>query len=121
MKGLVRWLVLSVSLFFVILRSAPAQSIETGNDLQETCKTYNQPVSGNQELARVTYCAGFVSGLLGVGQLLKGDLGFCVPRGVTIGQATAVLLKFLAEHPEHTHNSATALTIIAFSNQWTCK
>jgi hypothetical protein len=108
-------------LLYAGLVPAYAQSVETGNDLQEACKSHSKSGLNDEELAQIAYCAGFVRGLLSVGQLLQGKLQFCVPKGVTVGQATKIVLKFLAENPEQTHQSATALTIIAFSNQWACK
>jgi hypothetical protein len=95
----------------------------SGNDLLESCEIQMQAAAPASLLAasRSSYCLGFVTAILSVGESLPQDGRFCVPPQATVGQAVAVFVKFMKANPELTHVTASALASVAFQRAWPCK
>lgn len=129
----------SVSIFFLVglhcsLGGVPAMAQNlTGNELLDIC------TSGSEDLARLGYCAGYVSGviegmkwgaaaLLMLGETPREDvealssslLGFCNPEGVTLGQHVGVVTKHLQDNPAERHASARVIVQTALQDAFPC-
>jgi hypothetical protein len=46
---------------------------------------------------------------------------FCIPKGVTMGQMIAVVVKYVDEHPEDMHSEFLFLAHEALLTAWPCK
>jgi hypothetical protein len=105
-----------------------------GNALMSDCKA--AMASADDEAVPLTakgaYCLGFVNGIM----LTLGEASFtqdmnapnpsravCFPKdvGMTTGQATRVVQKYLESHPEKLHEGAHILVIHALSEAFPCK
>ena len=92
----------------------------TGNDLLDICQiAATDAPNGNLEVAKAMQCQGFVEAIVRVGRRLSENR-FCAPDGVTVGQAIRVLVKYLHENPEQTHQGSDRLAIAAFERAWPC-
>jgi hypothetical protein len=67
----------------------------SGNELLSQC---DAPASDSKQ----TSCLGYVQGVV---DAYAGHL-FCIPAGVTVGQARDIARNFLRAHPESRHYSA---------------
>ena len=95
----------------------------TGNQIREGCQI------GLQDDHSITlidarksgFCLGFVDAIIILGNELAEPDRFCLPKGVTLEQAIHVLLKYLNEHPDLTHEDAVTLALWAFKAAWPCQ
>lgn len=88
-----------------VLALPMAASAATGNDLVKWMPGYESRASdwnGGMLL-------GYVSG---VAELAQGIL-YCAPDGVTLGQNTAIVIKYLKANPEQWNDQAPALIVRA--------
>jgi hypothetical protein len=97
----------------------------TGNQMREGCQLSvdrrpNVNVTLNDALKSGT-CEGFVYAMGALGGLLAEPDRFCHPYGVDVEQGERVLLKYLNEHPELTHEDAVLLSLQAFKAAWPCQ
>lgn len=92
--------------------------------LMLVCSTASaQYLTGNELLANIssevtvrrTNAMGYIAGVLDA----REDV--CVPVGVTVGQATAVVQQMLDGNPQFRHFSAAAIVIVATRRAWPCK
>jgi hypothetical protein len=60
--------------------------------------------------------AGYV---IGVFDVISG-VNVCAPNGVTVGQVTAVVLKYMRENPQSLHLFGDAVIRTALINTWPC-
>jgi Rap1a immunity proteins len=111
----------------VIISSATLAQppIESANEILPGCRAFlaiSQGPSAGDELdqMRVGVCAGKISALLNVAPLLEPRLRFCKSEGVTVRQATEVVLQRLEGQPELWHLSFDALALGAFVNAFRC-
>jgi len=118
---------------FLWAGNAQAKSIDTGNDLLETCESKKN----EQQLACINYITGvidgiafqtgFVIGILSVAtqsRLAKypGILKhYCIPHGVTFGQLRLILTKYLLNHPVDLHIIPPILIRDALVQAYPCK
>ena len=104
-----------------IMGQPSAQANQSGNEIREVCQISSRGPKTELEVAKATYWEGFVEAILSVGQRLHEPDRFCVPDGVTGGQATNLLLKYLNDNPDKAHRPAETLAITAFWKAWACK
>lgn len=88
-------------------------------------------VSGNDLLARCaptgttwsSYCFGYVSGIADAmateGQVAGWSV--CFPSNVVVGQAVDVTVRYLQQHPESRHSTASSLTARALATAFPCR
>ena len=112
--------VVAVGILIASVSQSSAQ-IESGNEIRESCQFAAQGPKTNLEVAKATYCQGFVKAILFVGRRLDEPVRFCAPDGITVGQAINIFLKYLNDHPDKTHEAAEDLAITAFWTEWGCK
>jgi hypothetical protein len=62
--------------------------------------------------------AGFISGLWAAD---GAPQAFCLPQGLTAGQARLITEKFMSEHPEELHKSGAEITARALYIAYACK
>lgn len=90
--------------------------LQTGNGLLDTCRS-------NDSLLQFT-CLAFVKGVVegssGALEIGNHTQLICAPDGVTIGQDRDILVKWLVEHPEWRHLSATAAILRSLSSTFPC-
>jgi hypothetical protein len=72
----------------------------TGNDLREECQIAARGPKNEGELAKATYCQGFVTAILFTGSILNETARFCAPHAATVGQTINVFLKYLNDNPD---------------------
>ena len=119
MKKLVLLLVVA-SLFLAspVLASpgVVVQAFQSGNSLSEYC-------TNSSEL----YCLGFVAAIVDAHSTLVGsDLMnplFCTPKEVTevtVGQMQKIVVKYLKDHPETLHLTASSLVFKALTEAFPC-
>jgi hypothetical protein len=117
-----------------VLALAPLDSdAVTGNQLQGYCGTVAELMAGRKvyndfEAGRcLGYADGFISGVTAersaqqaLGRPPSRQL-FCIPNGVTTGQAVQVSLRYLQQHPADLHMDAGDLLYFAFMDAFPCK
>lgn len=81
------------------------------------CKSVLEPKDAD---AAVGMCAGTISTLLTIRELLKPVAAFCPPKGVTSEQATRIFVKYLETTPELLDQDLRLLVILAFQRAWPC-
>jgi hypothetical protein len=59
-------------------------------------------------------------GIVGMRDVDDYRMLFCPPPGVTLGQAKAVIVKYLDDNPKQLHLPIVPLALNALSNQWPC-
>jgi len=100
------------AIIVVVLLAYPAKAANevenylSGNDLWEWCK------GGNDSA-----CMGYVLGV--VDQWLRTKPRICA-EGVTRGQITDVVIKFLRDEPENRHYVAASIVELAASRAFAC-
>jgi|SRR5882672_6784813 len=130
---MMRYLLLAWLLPVVLLASSspPGEGLnfsETGNDFLRVCdiKESNPTVTDG-------VCIGYVNGVLEgfnmamrLGQVARhatittGSF-FCLPSESTMGQKYRVVVKYMNDHPEKTHNPTELLILDAVTEAFPCK
>lgn len=83
-----------------------------GNLMYGRCQ--QQPSSANM------YAAGILDGSAVIEHFEMGRSSICTATNVTIGQAGAVMCRYLENHPEKRHLTASYLAMNAFREAWPC-
>ena len=110
----------AISIMIATLGQSFAQTIESGNDIKESCQFVVEGPKTNLEGAKALYCMGFVRPFLFIGRRLEERDSFCIPEGVHVSQATGIFLKYLSDNPEKTQLPPEDLAIQAFRKAWPC-
>src|SRR5262245_48367472 len=86
----------------------------TGNTLHEWCSSRTQ--------SEREWCGAYVNAIADVLVDDNAINGYraCIADGVTIGQATDVVTKYLVEHPEDRHLTAPGMVAEAFREAFPC-
>ena len=108
--GLMERLVLLVFLGLVAGQAQAGEGRLNGSGLLEYC-------SGPESGFGHGVCGGYVTGV----HDLQGKPLFCTPLDVTNGQLQLVVKKWLQEHPEKLHYTASGLVVEAFKEAFPCK
>jgi hypothetical protein len=98
---------------------------ETGNQIRDECQIDLQPRQNLNkwtlvDASKAGFCNGFVWAVFHLGSDLAEPSRFCPPDEANLKQAELVLLKYLNEHPERTHEDAVTLAVHAFKAAWPC-
>jgi Rap1a immunity proteins len=115
---------LAISLIIaVIFNPSPAYANwKDGNQIYENCNAEKDDVVYHQNYAAcLFYILGVVDALQLGKSLYKNDDIFCIPENVRAGQLSAIVLKYLKDHPEERHWSASALVALALKGAFPCK
>lgn len=96
-----------------------------GNELLTACQASVQTMGNPDSVPDyyIGYCQGLVRGMLDVtsGESNQPLLRSCVPEGVTVGQATRIVTRYLQQHPEELHLSDTNLALMAIKAAYPCQ
>lgn len=99
-----------------ILPARAGDDFYTGNNLRSGC------LAQVSSQGSVSYTSGICIGMVvSTSEALHYLKLACYPSGTTYEQGIRVLLKYMAAHPEETHERLTTLTIRAFKQTWPCK
>ena len=100
-------------LLALIYPAMASAGFETGNTLLSTC-------AEERTFFQDGVCSGYIVGIMDEHETLLAweelnEPAYCAPDGVTIGQAKAIVIKYLKEHPEDLHVSASGLVLNALA------
>jgi hypothetical protein len=106
-------------LLLALTMPARAEDTKSANYVLWGCKALlagGEPTVG--EAWSRGHCVGFIAGLVyGTG----GGTLVCQPEGVTIGQALAVVIKYIEARPQRMHEPFGVLAVEAMREAWPCK
>jgi Rap1a immunity proteins len=108
----------AVAILLALTTPASAQDTTTANQMLPGCKGLldNRMTSG-VSVYQQGRCGGYVAGLV----YGEGGQEFCSPKGVSIGQAVAVVIKYIEARPERIHEPFGKLALEALEEAWPCK
>ena len=110
-----------IALCIVVATVGQCFAVYTGNEVREECSiNVHNPNSTSMDAYKGGFCNGFLWGVFQLGSDLAEPGRFCRPDDANLEQAFLVLLKYLDEHPELTHESAVRLSLRAFKEAWPC-
>ena len=121
-----RFLACAVALMGLLLAG---NAFGDGNKLLTQCENALSINEGEaakvDSIARAGFCLGMMQGMTSMNGYYQTLLGkkalFCLPEGVTNGQAARVVVKYLKEHPEKLHEHESSLALWAFVEAFPCK
>jgi Rap1a immunity proteins len=95
-----------------------AWDVFDGNALLENCKNWSRGGQADWEnVLRTGTCVGYIWGVAGA---LEGSPAFCLSNGVQQNQVVDVVKRWLDEHPEVRHYSASSLVAKALKEKFPC-
>ncbi|WP_418512175.1 Rap1a/Tai family immunity protein [Corallibacter sp.] len=98
-----------------------------GNKLLDQCQVAMHIMNGQSEYDRIDamkfgLCVGFASGVKSTLMVLPSSVEICWPKeGITNGQATRILYKYLKDNPQKLHENETLLAMLSMSEAFACK
>ena len=94
-----------------------------GSKLLRDCRIHESrsSTSGPVNALATGYCQGFVKGVLQTASFVEPPLVCQPPDGVALGEAIAVVLEYLEEHPEQRYLSDMELALDALRQAYPCK
>lgn len=113
-----------LALLTVLAGSATGQEVKRGDQLLWQC---NETASSKVEaFAGKLLCAGYVDGFIDSYRVSTTYYGrpdaFCLPAtGLSIDQATRVVVRYLEDHPNELHESARSSVFLALRTAFACK
>ena len=117
MKKSLLGLMLGIAFFFGNVQEASAIK---GMQLKEICDFKNNP----RRISKLP-CLLFIKGVVygfGQGTLIGSNNDrnavkktMCIPKDTTVGQWTAIVKKYLEDHPEELHNEGVNLVILSLA------
>jgi hypothetical protein len=108
----------AVAILLALTMPASAEDTTTANQMLPGCKgLLEDRMTSGVSVYQQGRCGGYVASLVyGV-----GEQEFCSPKGVSIGQALAVVVKYIEARPERMHESFGLLAVEAMQAAWPCK
>jgi len=108
----------AVAILLALTIPASAQDTTTANQMLPGCKgLLDDRMTSGVSVYQQGRCGGYVASLVyGV-----GEQEFCSPKGVTIGQSVAVVVKYIEARPERMHENFGKLAFEALIAAWPCK
>jgi Ssp1 endopeptidase immunity protein Rap1a len=108
----------AVAILLALTIPASAEDTTTANQMLPGCKgLLDDRMTSGVSVYQQGRCGGYVASLVyGV-----GEQEFCSPKGVSIGQAVAVVIKYIEARPERMHEQFGDLALEALKAAWPCK
>jgi len=78
--------------------------------------TFSNVGKSEEEVSRMSFCAGIVIGLSFMGQ----PYGICVPAGTTAQQATGIVVQYIDGQPARIHEDFNRFAVEALRANWPC-
>jgi hypothetical protein len=121
-----RWLLLCI-----LAMPAAAIAGDSGDELRQKCEDSSDVSFG--------YCFGYIRGTIesaeyartlryetiapesDAASAISAPPALCIPADVTLGQLQKVIAKYMDNHPDELHRSASVLTIEAVSKAFPCQ
>lgn len=112
-----------IALLTLFAGSATGQEVKRGDELLWKCN--GTASSEAAVLAGYAYCYGYVDGFIDSYRAstfyYQQPDAFCLPaRGISIDQATRVIVRYLEEHPKELHESARSSVFRAMRTAFPC-
>ena len=105
-------------LLLALTMPASAEGTTTANQMLPGCKGLrDNSMTSGVSVYQQGRCGGYVASLVYGG----GEQEFCSPKGVSIGQAVAVVIKYIEARPERMHEPFGGLALEALTAAWPCK
>ena len=76
--------------------------------------TFSNVGESEEEVSRMSFCAGIVIGLSFMGQ----SYGICVPTGTTAQQATGIVVQYIDGQPARIHEDFNRFALEALRANW---
>ena len=110
-------MILAAALLFAQMAFA---GFYTGNDLKKWADASSRISQGTSFGSDGHFASTLKGFIVGVADAQEGDL-ICVPTGTTVGQITAMVVKFVNDHPEAWNKDAGILVMYALVPDFPCK
>jgi hypothetical protein len=107
----------ALAILIALTMPARAADVDSANYLLRGCKAFivrENTMPTPIDAMKQGRCVGLVDGLSYTGN-------FCQPKGVTTGQAVAVVVKYIEARPERMHEDFGILALEALTAAWPCK
>ena len=78
--------------------------------------TFSSVGESEEEVSRMSFCAGIVIGLSFMGQ----SYGICVPAGTTAQQAASIVVQYIDGQPTRIHEDFNSFAVEALRASWPC-
>jgi hypothetical protein len=107
-----------VAILLLALTMPASAQDTTANQMLPGCKgLLDDRMTSGVSVHQQGRCGGYVASLVyGV-----GGQEFCSPKGVSIDQAVAVVIKYIEARPERMHEDFDKLALEALEEAWPCK
>jgi hypothetical protein len=92
-----------------------AASFATGNKLLKDCQS--------TDVVERNLCLGYIAGIFDAldGNTLDQQHRACLPKGVTIGQVSDIVVQWLQANPKDRHYAAAGLVAAAIAKAFPCR
>lgn len=98
-----------------------AAGVETWNTLLARAAAWERVIDGRARDAGDGFEAGlFIGYVTGVADYTEGTL-HCMPRGVTVGQTGAMVIRFMRARPDLMHNDADVIVAATLGAAFPCE
>jgi hypothetical protein len=109
---------------FLLCGSARAQDM-SANRYLAGCKSVATAESNKTysvgDAFKGGWCAGVLYGVLIENNFVEGNVHFCPPQGVEVGQMAKIAVKYIDGIPQRQNEPIILLAIEAFLLAWPCK
>jgi hypothetical protein len=110
-----------VALLIAFLCSAANAQFVEGTQLHEWILANDRLDNGGKNQVDFINSSTVMFYIAGIAESYRNLGILCLPNGVSIGQMTSVVGKYLKEHPERWNERANILVISALTNAFPCK
>jgi hypothetical protein len=108
---------LVVVMLLALTMPASTQDTITANQMLPGCKgLLDNSMTSGVSVYQQGRCGGYVASLV-----YGGGQEFCSPKGVSIGEAVAVVIKYMEARPERMHEPFGNLAAEALQAAWPCR
>jgi hypothetical protein len=106
-----------VAILLLALTMPASAQDTTANQMLPGCKgLLDNSMTSGVSVYQQGRCGGYVASLV-----YGGGQEFCSPKGVSIGEAVAVVIKYIEARQERMHEQFGALALEALTAAWHCK
>ena len=108
-----------VTLLFLLPMPAISESqLLSGREVYDGCRNFAQ--NTDSDLFYQGVCAGIIDDLAYYRWSLPGDIAYCSPEGISLGQAARTVVDYMESHPGILDEDFRLIAIIALQAAWPC-